>query len=249
MIYDEHFIGLVLEEQARFAYAVDGRSYEGIYNRGDLVLSPSGQRACWTVFDGWDGLVLTLRPELLRHVAGEMGLNPAGVRLVGEPRTRDPLILQIGEALLAVLREASPGERAYVESLRDALAIHLLRNYSSLSPREERQPGHGLPSPKLRRAIEAIQENLESGISLRRLAEAAGVSVSHFEVLFKRSTGLSPYQFVLRCRIERAKRLLQDEGLSLAQVAARAGFCDQGHLARQFKRIVGVTPSGFRRRS
>ncbi|MFO0888063.1 MAG: AraC family transcriptional regulator [Isosphaeraceae bacterium] len=60
---------------------------------------------------------------------------------------------------------------------------------------------------------------------------------------------MTPYQYVLRCRVERAKHLLCNEGLSLVQVAALAGFCDQGHLARQFKRIVGVTPSGYRKGS
>ena len=74
-----------------------------------------------------------------------------------------------------------------------------------------------------------------------------GVSISHFEVLFKKSTGLSPHKYLLRCRVERSKELLRCEDLSLAQVAARTGFCDQGHLTRHFKRIVGVTPSGYRK--
>jgi AraC family transcriptional regulator len=246
-IYDEHVIGLVLEERARLAHAVDGRRYEGMYGRGDLIFTPCGRPVRWKVDEECEAAILTLRPELFHETARRMGMDPGQVRLVGEPRTRDPLILQIVHALLEALDEPSPGERLYVESLRDTLAIHLLRNYSSLQQRPTRRAGRGLPAAKLRRAIETIQDRLESGISLADLAGAASVSVSHFEVLFKRSTGLTPYQFVLHRRVDRAKQLLIDEDLSLVQVAARSGFCDQGHLARQFKRIVGVTPSEYRK--
>jgi AraC family transcriptional regulator len=69
----------------------------------------------------------------------------------------------------------------------------------------------------------------------------------HFARQFKRATGLPPPQYLILRRVERAQQLLQGGGdLSLAEVAADAGFSDQGQFSRRFKRIVGVTPGRFR---
>ena len=97
--------------------------------------------------------------------------------------------------------------------------------------------------------MEAIRENLETGITLAQLAGEVGLSPSHFETLFRRSTGLSPHQYLIRCRVERARDLLGDGTVTLSQVAARCGFSDQSHLGRHFKRLVGMTPGAYRRRS
>jgi AraC family transcriptional regulator len=69
----------------------------------------------------------------------------------------------------------------------------------------------------------------------------------HFARQFRRTTGLPPQQYVIARRVERAKALLQaGTDLSLAQVAARAGFSNQSHFSHPFKRLVGVTPGQFR---
>ena len=79
------------------------------------------------------------------------------------------------------------------------------------------------------------------------MAAVARLNPCHFARQFKRATGLPPHQYVIARRVERAKQLLQGGGeLSLAEVAACAGFCDQSQFSRHFKRIVGVTPGQFR---
>ncbi|MDB5312349.1 MAG: marA [Gemmataceae bacterium] len=83
--------------------------------------------------------------------------------------------------------------------------------------------------------------------SLGQLAAVARLSPYHFARQFKAATGLPPHQYVIARRVERAKQILQDgTGLSLAEVAAEAGFSDQSHFSHHFKRIVGVTPGQFR---
>ena len=79
------------------------------------------------------------------------------------------------------------------------------------------------------------------------MAAAAHLSVYHFARQFKAATGLPPHQYVVMRRVERAKQLLQGgDDLSLAEVAACAGFSDQSQFTHHFKRIVGVTPGQFR---
>jgi AraC family transcriptional regulator len=110
-----------------------------------------------------------------------------------------------------------------------------------------RGPRGGLPTRKLRAVLEYIHQHLAGDLRLRDLAAVAHLSPYHFARLFKASTGLPPRQYVITRRVERAKQLLRGEDdLMLAQVAARSGFWDQGHLTRHFKRLVGVTPKRFR---
>jgi AraC family transcriptional regulator len=78
------------------------------------------------------------------------------------------------------------------------------------------------------------------------MASAARLSVYHFARQFKAATGLPPHKYVIMRRVERAKELLQtNTHLTLAEVAAHAGFSDQSHLSHHFKRHVGVTPGRY----
>jgi AraC-like DNA-binding protein len=94
--------------------------------------------------------------------------------------------------------------------------------------------------------IEYIHANANGNISLAAMAKIAEVSPHHFASLFTKATGLSPHQYVLRVRIERAKIHLKDDGLSIAEVSRLIGFRTQEHFTKVFRRVVGVTPSKFR---
>ncbi|URD53853.1 helix-turn-helix transcriptional regulator [Chroococcidiopsis sp. CCNUC1] len=74
------------------------------------------------------------------------------------------------------------------------------------------------------------------------------LSPYHFAHLFKESTNTSPHQYLIRCRIERAKELIVMSDLPLATIAQTVGFASQGHFTYHFKRCVGVTPKVFSQR-
>ena len=118
-----------------------------------------------------------------------------------------------------------------------------------MAPRQPARRRDGtLPRVKLRAVVEYVEEHLDPGPTLEQMAAVARLSVYHFARQFKAATGLPPYQYVILRRVERAKHLLQTQsGLSLAEVAARAGFSDQSQFSHHFKRLVGVTPGQFRR--
>ena len=95
--------------------------------------------------------------------------------------------------------------------------------------------------------VEYVEEHLNACLTLAEMAAVANLSPYHFARQFKAATGLPPHQYLIDCRVERAKGLLQGGGdLSLAEVAAHAGFSDQSVFCRHFKRLVGVTPGRFR---
>jgi len=90
-----------------------------------------------------------------------------------------------------------------------------------------------------------MHEHLARDISLQDLAAVVRLSPFHFARMFKQSTGVTPHQYLVRCRVMRAKELLLANRHSVADVAAQVGFCDQSHLAGHFKRVVGLTPRVF----
>ena len=101
----------------------------------------------------------------------------------------------------------------------------------------------------IRRALALMEANFAAKLSRVEMARTAGLSVSYFSKLFTQCIGLSPHQYLVRCRLRHSKKLLAtpEENLSLVDVAAEAGFADQAHFCRHFRRAYGVSPLAFRR--
>jgi AraC family transcriptional regulator len=225
--------------------------YEGVRRHrpppaGAIVLVPAGTpgRVRWS--GGFDWLYIHLEPGLVARVAAEaFNLDPA--RLTVPPV--DGLDLpHLRAAMLAVdaeLTAAAAGGRLAAESLANLLAVHLLRHLLAPSQPARRRDGT-LSRAKLHAVVEYIEEHLDACPSLEQMAAVARLNSYHFARQFKVATGVPPHQYVIQRRIDRAKHLLQaGTDLSLAEVAARAGFSDQSQFSRHFKRLVGVTPRQF----
>jgi len=106
---------------------------------------------------------------------------------------------------------------------------------------------HGVLSPgAMRRVREYVEAHFGESIDLLVLAEVAGLSVHHFARQFKQSAGVTPHVYLTQKRVERAREMLVQTDLSLAEIAFTVGFCDQGHLARHFRDMLGTTPREFR---
>jgi AraC-like DNA-binding protein len=104
----------------------------------------------------------------------------------------------------------------------------------------------GLPRYKLRRAVEFVDANLDQVIHLKDMARVADVSLFHFHRQFKKTMGLTPHQFIVQRRIERAKVLLAQSNLPIVDVAARVGFVDQSHFTTVFRKLTSMTPKIYR---
>src|SRR5205085_6453478 len=98
------------------------------------------------------------------------------------------------------------------------------------------------------RMREYLHASVGSRVTLADVARAAGISEFHCIRVFRRATGVPPYAYLDLLRVARAKALLE-EGMAIARVAYAAGFSDQSHLTRRFKRVVGVTPGVYARRA
>ena len=190
-------------------------------------------------------LVVSLEQRLLACAAaalGELGwIEPVWVHGLDDRLLRE-LLLTLREEM----RAGEPAGTRYAQSLAETLATHVVHRYSTNRLQIPESSG-GLTALALRRTVQHVQNHLDQDLPLPLLAGVAGLSTCHFARMFKESTGLSPHHYVLNCRIVRAKQLLLNPTLELAEVALRAGFCDQAHMTRCFRQRIGTTPGAFAR--
>jgi AraC family transcriptional regulator len=238
-----HLLSLYLRPPERMGLWCEGLAWETTPPPGSILILPAGhaRRAFWR--GPTDSIHVHLDPQRIARVAAETwDLDPGRVELPAVGALIHP---QIQAALLAIDTELTTGAAGgglLVEAFSNVVAVHLIRQFVA-NDRATRRPSGGLPRRKLQAALNYIEEHLDSELTLDAIAAVAHLCPYHFARMFKTSTGLPPHQYVITRRVDLAKRLLRDRAdLSLAQVAARSGFWDQGH----FKRLVGVTPKRFR---
>jgi len=226
--------------------------YEGVKRQvpppaGSILLVPAGSPTQWRWSGRKDSLHIYLEPGLVARVAAEaFDLDPARLTVPPLDGLDLPHLRAAMGAVDAELTTGGAGGRLAAESLANILAVHLIRHVA-VPRRPERGRDGALPRARLRAVVAYVEDHLDAGPSLEQMAAVARLSPYHFARQFKRATGLPPHQYVIARRVERAKQLLQGgDDLSLAQVAAHAGFSDQSQFSHHFKRLVGVTPGQFR---
>jgi AraC family transcriptional regulator len=211
---------------------------------GNLCVVPSGQMVSLDFSEETECLSLFVEPQLVTRAAAEAML-PERVELIELCDKPDPLIQHIAMTLRREAEADEPSGRLYAESLIQTLAFHLVRHYT-VNGRQAQTFNGGLPGHRLRRAKEFMHEHLEDELTLDEIAEAVGLSPFHFARAFKRTTGLTPQQYLWQTRIEHAKRLLADAELPLIEVSARTGFKNQSHFTTLFRKFTAMTPRAYR---
>ena len=224
-----------------------GTVLQGREVSGDLDIIPARTAATWETRQSGTSLVMCVPDALLRAVAVRLDRDPGAIEVADRFQMRDPVIEHIGWTIKADIESNTAGARLLQDSLGVALAARLLQRHyrGSLPVREIRG---GLTHARLERVIAHIEDNLADKLTLPGIAEVAGMSVSHLKTLFRNSTGVPVYEYVLRRRVERAQTMLRNQKLSIAEVALATGFAHQSHLARHMNRILGYTPSSVRQR-
>jgi AraC family transcriptional regulator len=211
--------------------------------RDKLTFVPTGSSVeGWNRFKGRVSSVVAvhLAPLTLHHDANDISNVPPSLYF---ENTQLKATLQ---KLRSVLDGSGIDDGAYAETL-GLLLLWEIRH--ALHPRSShvKPIRGGLTALQLRRTKAFVDAHISNGIGISELASLVGLSQFHFIRAFKHSLGLSPYQYVLSKRIGVAKEMLSKSDLSIDDVALAVGFSDAPQLNRVFRKLIGVTPTAFRR--
>ena len=242
--YIQHVVCVNRGRAVTFEVTKDGRRHR-VLERGAISLFPSHHPFFSRRKKGENGpahvLLVALDPVFVRQTAVSLEVYPDRVELIEQRGRTDPTLRHIAMALRDGLQDGRSVDQIYGEALSTALAVHLLREYGGV-PAGRPYASGTLSREKLMRAIEYIHDRLETELTVSEIARAVHMSPYHFTRLFKRSTGLSPYRYVIQSRVKKAKELLTSGKFSIIETAHRLGFADQSHLTRHLKHLFGVTP-------
>lgn len=233
------------EQPTKIERVLDGRTQREQAFAGDIAIIPANVQHKLLWDREGDFTLLFLEPTYVAEIAYESIISVDHVEILPHFTTSDPLIYQIGLLLKSELESNGLCSRLYVDSLATTLAVNLLRRYSAQKSTVRNITG-GLPKSKLWQAIEYIRENLNEDLSLTQISALLQISPNYFTTLFKQSTGLSACQYVILCRIEKAKRLLTKLDFSLVEVSQQVGFQSQSHFINTFRKQTGMTPKMYR---
>ncbi|WP_341736034.1 AraC family transcriptional regulator [Microcoleus sp. CAWBG640] len=225
-----------------------GKLIERLTLPGFFTFVPAFRQPEWFWESAVEILDIYLPATVLEQIAMQSCVSaPQTIELIDRFAIRDPLLEQLALTLSAEVERGDNRDRLYFESVQTLLAVHLLRHHCTVKITNYPKLGKLSPS-KLQQIIDYIQDDLDRDIGLADLAEVVQMSSHHFGKIFKQSTGVSPHQYVLQCRIDRAKKLLSNPQLTLADISQTVGFCDQSHFTNVFRRYTSVTPRQYRDR-
>ena len=224
-----------------------GQRFTGTSVHGDIDVIPSRTAARWEMHDDNDtALLLSLPQALLEAVAVESGMDAARLEIRNRFQIRDRELETLGWAMKREMETGCPSGRIYMNGLTLALASRLVAWHSSAA-RMPKALNEGLSGLRLKQVLAFVEEQLAEDLSLEQIAAVAGVSASHVKTLFRKAMGVPVHQYVIQRRVERAKELLSKDSLSMAEIAAAAGFAHQSHMARHMRRVLGMPPLAMKR--
>ena len=214
------------------------------YAPGEMILArrDTEEWIRWT--SPMELLVLELADDDLRAVAEDAGMSK--IEIEGTPQLEDKRVAALVSAAEAEQAGGFLSGRLYMDAIGQALAAAVIQIRGALRRPLSSSRG-GLAPAQLRRVIEYVHAQMDQDIHVVQLAAIAGLSSAHFAQMFRRSTGCAPHQYVLRTRIERAKRMLRSTETRVIDIALSCGFQTPQHFARVFKKFCDATPASYRR--
>ncbi len=223
---------------------VDGVTRTVSYKAGEGRLTPPNRPVGFK----WTGkvqvLMLGFEPWFFDHVAALLGVK---VHLDADTFGRK---LEASHPVCVLVRQMAaeldelPGSRVVAENTARSVAALLLREYCEVPCSK---PAAAAPPRAVLKVVELMRRRLHETLRIEELADAAGLSHFHFARQFKAATGHPPHEYLMRLRVDRAQELIVQRGRdwTLDAISRDCGFVDQSHMARHFKRVLGITPHQF----
>jgi AraC family transcriptional regulator len=245
VVVPQHYFAMNFGTELRWRTKVKGDFMPLATQPGEIWVNPAHTPFTNIVDEPSEFVLLTIDPEKLTQAVFDSKLaRPFAYRQ--QFNANDPLMRALILGFLAEAEAGGSNGRVLIDSLTTAFAVHYIQHYGQGVP-EETGPREGLDARRLKRAMDLLDSRFAEDLSLEDIARDVAMSKFHLIRQFKLSTGLSPYQYLLKRRLERAKTLLLQGSLPIGQIALAVGFGDQSQFNKHFKREFGTTPAALRK--
>ncbi len=205
---------------------------------GSITFAPAGRRLRVRSLEPTEALLMSFDVGWLKGLTSNIHRSGPVVGF------HDRGIVEISRELRRSILSDYPAQPMYLESLAKTL-LYRLNAASSTSDDNPAERQRIAPSTLLR-VFRYIDDRLDDTLDVSQLAMVAGLTRAHFSRVFRESTGMPPRRFVTNRRVCKARDLLAETEMPLAEVAAAAGFASQAHMSVAFRRDVGTTPGQYR---
>jgi AraC-like DNA-binding protein len=216
------------------------------FRLGDAQLIDLSERPVVSLDIPFDSIRFYITQVALDEMANEAGIRRVKGLYAPNFGARDLVMFGLAQALAGAMEEPGDGTAMFSDCIALAFFAHIVRAYGSV-PAAGKNARGGLASWQLQRARDFITANLAGDPLISQVAHECGLSTSYFARAFKQATGVPPYRWLTKQRVEHAKELLRDPGRELADIAQLCGFVDQSHFTRVFSRSEGYSPGRWRR--
>ncbi len=246
-IFDQHHVLINLKDAPqRVENWRDGVHRDFTFHKNEIVVTPAGIRSGWRWHERSKVIVITLDPERLQVFAqSEVGVLLTERQLRDLPQFEDVEITAAATMLKDALDPGAVGSDVMFESLARVFLVKLIQKYGEERARDA-VFSKSYTAAHHRRVLDVLETRFGEAIGVEEMAGEAGLSPSHFSRVFRSVIGETPYQFLMRYRIERAAEMLADPARPMIDIALACGFSDQPHLTRVFKQLRGQTPKQWR---
>lgn len=209
-----------------------------IYQKGHIAIVPNGgyNETAWD--SSLHAIIIALNPDFAQQLL-ERDITPREVRGLA-----DPSLFRLALEFKDELQHGHEAAQIKGDALAIATAVHVMTRYPN-SCHPLYAPKGKLSSGQLIRVVEYCNAFIDQPIRLQQLSQQAHLSPYHFIRQFRNTVGLSPYQYLLNLRIEKARQLIKQHKYSMTEVAYRLGYSDLAHFSNAFKRITGCTPQKY----
>jgi AraC family transcriptional regulator len=244
-IEDGYLVSIVTGAAGMFTRHTEQGFDIGQLAAGDILVTPPCHKVEWQITGAAEFTSIFITARYLAQVAGSIARSgPVMVKPLF--RHKDRLMEGVFGALEEQMDAEHYDDHVYMEAMARTLCIHLLHINTAKDAQRLSIRQRTLSFEQMEKIRACIMEKLPERIPTAALAKCAHISDYHFYRVFKRTTGLTPQQFVKKCRLEQAKLLMQQTGLALSEIAFKTGFADQSHLARECRLSYGMSPRQLR---
>ena len=245
---EDAYIFHVQLQPAAMDVLIDGkRSPATTTTIGNTFLYDLQTRPLCEMYSSFDNVRFYISQATLDELAYDRGIRRLDGLASPQLSIRDRVMYGLANALLDQVERVSERSALFIDHIALAFHAHVISAYGRTAIPDEATPG-ALSPWQLRRVLDYISAHLDGDPTIAELARECALSPGYFTRAFRQTTGITPHQWLIRRRVERARQLLLGNGLGLADIALICGFVDQSHLTRVCSKIEGESPGRWRQR-